>query len=198
MPENPLYNERALLLQVSEGDETAFSQLFHAYRNKLFSYIFNLSGSRETAEDAVHDVFLKIWTNRETLTEIQNLNAYIYRMAHNHAHNGLRRMAKETLIMAELSQGLSYESNDPNDQLLRKEVLQFIHEAVERLTPQQREVYKMSREQGLKQDEIAKRLNISVFTVKRHLTDALKSLRDDIDSSYGSYAIAIFVLYNLW
>lgn len=197
MPDNFIYDERDLLIQVSQGDESAFSQLFHAYRNKLYSYILNISGSKEMAEDAVHDVFLKLWTSREKLTEIQNLNAYIYRMAHNHARNGLKRMAKETLIIAELSTGIHYESSDPNDKLLRKEVLQFIHDAVDKLTPQQREVFKMSREEGLKQEEIAKRLGISVFTVKRHLTDALQSLRKEITDSYGSYGIALLIIYGL-
>ncbi len=197
MPIDPLYNERDLLKQVSEGDESAFGQLFHAYRNKLFSYILKLSGSKETAEDAVHDVFLKLWTNRERLPEIENLNGYIYKMAQNHARNGLKRMAKETLIIAELEHGHIYESPDPNDKLLRKEVLQFIHDAVDRLTPQQKEVYKMSRELGLKQEDIAQRLNISVFTVKRHLTDALNALRQDLNDSYGSFAIALIVIYGL-
>lgn len=197
MPEDLLNNERDLLLQVSEGNEMAFRQLFDAYRNKLFSYILRISQSKESAEDAVHDVFLKLWTNRERLTEIENLNAYIFRMAQNHAYNGLRKIAKETLVMAELEKGSYYESSDPDDLLVRKEIREFIHDAIEKLTPQQKEVYRLSREQGLKHEEIAQRLNISVLTVKKHMSDALHFLRKDISDSYGSYAVAIFVLYSL-
>jgi RNA polymerase sigma-70 factor (ECF subfamily) len=192
-----LYNEKDLLVQVSEGNENAFRQLFNTYRSKLYSYIFKITESRETAEDTVHDVFLKIWTMREKLTEIQNINAYLYRMAHNHAQNGLRRMAKKTLVMAELEKQTVYDSSDPGDKLVRKEVRQFIYDAINKLTPQQKEVFRMSREEGLKQEEIAQRLNISILTVKRHLTDALSYLRKEISQYYGSQAIAIYVIYYL-
>jgi RNA polymerase sigma-70 factor (family 1) len=197
LSDNLLYNEKDLLLRVSEGNENAFRQLFNTYRSKLYSYILKITESKETAEDTVHDVFLKIWITREKLPEIQNINAYLYRMAHNRAYNGLRRMAKETLVMAELEKGTGYESSDPNDKLVRKEVRQFIHDAINKLTPQQKEVFRMSREEGLKQKEIAQRLNISIFTVKKHLTDALNFLRKEISLSYGSQAIAIYVIYYL-
>lgn len=191
------YNEKDLLVQVSEGNELAFRQLFNTYRPRLYSYILKITESKEIAEDTVHDVFLKIWFNRKSLPEILNINAYLYRMAHNHAYNGIRRMAKETLIMAELERQSGYEASDPNDKLVRKEVRTFIYDAVNKLTPQQKEVFRMSREEGLKQEEIAQRLNISIFTVKKHLTDALNYLRKEISHSYGSEAIAFYVIYYL-
>jgi RNA polymerase sigma-70 factor (ECF subfamily) len=197
LPENLQYNEKDLLMQVSEGNELAFRQLFNTYRGKLYSYILRITESKEIAEDTVHDVFLKIWINKESLPEILNLNAYLYRMAHNHAYNGFRRMAKETLVMAELERQAGYETSDPNDKLIRKEVRKFIHDAVNKLTPQQKEVFRMSREEGLKQEEIAQRLNISIFTVKKHLTDALNYLRKEISHSYGSQAIAFYVIYYM-
>ena len=189
MPEKPLYNEKELLIQVSNGNELAFRQLFDSYHGKLYSYILKITESNETAEDIVHDVFLKLWLQKERLLEIQQLNAYLFKMAQNAAYNGLRRLAKRALVMNELSKGATHESSDPNDKLVRKEVLQIIHNAVGKLTPQQKEVFKMSREEGLKQEDIAKRLNISIFTVKRHLTDALNHLRNEITSSYGSKAV---------
>lgn len=62
-----------------------------------------MPASAEVAEDCVHDVFLKLWCSRDKLTNIQNFNAYQYRMAHNHALNNLQKMAMEMLIVAELA-----------------------------------------------------------------------------------------------
>ena len=197
MPEEELFDEKELLQQIAMGNEQAFRQLFNGYRSKLYTYILKISESKETAEDTVHDVFLKIWVSKEKLPAIQNVNAYLYRMAHNHAYNGFRRMAKETLVMAELEKGIGYESSRPDDKLVTKEVRQFIHDAVNKLTPQQKEVFRMSREEGLKQEEIAQQLNISILTVKKHLTDALNALRKEIARSYGSHAVAVFVVYGL-
>ena len=197
MPDNLSYNEKDLLLQVSEGNEDAFRQLFNSYRAKLYTYIFKITESKETSEDVVHDVFLKIWTQREKLPEINNLNAYLYKMAHNQAFNGLRRKAKEILVMTELGKGSGTSIQEPEQSLVRKEIRKFIDEAVNNLTPQQKEVFQMSRELGLKQEEIAQRLGISILTVKKHLTDALNSLRKEIAQAYGSYSIALFVIWGL-
>lgn len=197
MPENLHHTEKDLLALVSVGNENAFRQLFDNYRSKLYTYIFKITESKETAEDTVHDVFLKLWAQKEKLPEIVNFNAYLYRMAHNHAFNGLRKMAKETLVMAELEKGNSHENEDPNATLVRKEIRQFIQDAVNKLTPQQKQVFEMSRELGLKQEDIAQRLGISIFTVKKHLTDALNYLRKEISQSYGSQAVAIYVIYLL-
>lgn len=197
MPESLYHNEQDLLTQIAEGNEQAFRHLFHSYRDKLYSYILKISESKETAEDTVHDVFLKIWVQREKLTEIQNLNAYLYRMAHNEAYNGFRRMAAETLLKSawDKQPGL-YESN-PEEKLVRKEISRFIQEAINKLTPQQKEVFNMSRELGLPQKEIADRLQISILTVKKHLTNALNQLRKELTDHYGSNALALFVIYCL-
>lgn len=188
------YDEKELLQWIADGDEQAFRRLFNQYQGKLYNYILKITGSPEAAEDTVHDVFMKLWTNREKITEITNLNAYLYRMAHNHAYNGLRRMAKGVLVMAELSNRVTYESADPDHLLLRKEILRVINEAVEKLTPQQKEIFKMSRELGLKQEEMAQKLNISVSTVKKHLTNALNFLRSEISKTYGSRFMAITLI----
>lgn len=193
-----LYNERAVLQQIAEGSEQAFGQLFHAYRPKLYTYIFKLSKSAETAEDTVHEVFLKLWKNREKLLSIENINAYLYRMAHNHAYTILRRAAKETLVLAELQQeqsGISVFEGE--DRISSQEIRDFIRKTIAQLTPQQKQVFLMSREQGLKHEEIAQKLNISANTVKNHMVEALKFIRGQIDQSYGSNAIALFVIYQL-
>jgi RNA polymerase sigma-70 factor (ECF subfamily) len=190
-------SEKELLRQIAGGSEKAFGELFTAYRKKLYTNIYRITQSREIAEDTVHDVFLKIWTNRKSLPEIENFNSYLNRMAQNQAYTGFRRLAKETLILAELRRGGDTDNNNPGQVLMAKEVKAFIQETIAKLTPQQKLVFLLSREEGLKQQEIADRLNISIATVKKHMVDALRYLRDEIGKSYGSQAVALFVIYNL-
>lgn len=197
MPAEPVHNEKELLRQVAGGSESAFGELFNTYRKKLFTNIYRITKSREIAEDTVHDVFLKIWANRESLTDIENFSAYLNRMAQNHAYTGFRRLAKESLILAELCRETDTDNNHPGQVLMAKEVKAFIQETIEKLTPQQKLVFLLSRQEGLKQEEIADRLNISISTVKTHMGDALRYLRDELGKSYGSQAIALFVIYNL-
>ena len=65
-------DEKALLQKIAGGDQTAFNSLFERYRNRLFSYLYKVTKSRESAEEMVLDVFVKIWTGREVVKEIDN------------------------------------------------------------------------------------------------------------------------------
>lgn len=196
MSHHPPYDEKELQAQLAQGSEEAFRTIFNRYRGKLYHYILKIAGSGEAAEDAVHDVFLKLWTRREQLAGIDNLNAYLYRMAHNHAVTGFRRMAKETLVLAELRQE-SVPALALADPLTQKEIRAFIDEAVAKLSPRQKKIFLLSRYDGLKHKEIAGELGLSIHTVRSHLQEAVKALREEIGRAYGPLAVAIFVLHEL-
>lgn len=198
MQEQTGYNERDLLLQVAEGSEAAFRALFTSYAPKLKSYVLKLSRSPETAEDIVHDVFLNIWKNRDKLNSIENFDSYLFTAARNNTHKSFRRRAKETLIVAELKKTDPGEAAfEGEDRITSQEVQAFIQNAIDKLSPQQKKIFLLSRSEGLSHDEIAQRLGIARRTVTNTITGALRSLRDDIGTTYGSYAIAIFVLHGL-
>jgi RNA polymerase sigma-70 factor (family 1) len=192
------YNEKNLLTQIAEGNGEAFRIMFLHYGPMLKSYLLKLSRSRETAEDIVHDVFLEIWKNREGLTEVEQFKPYLFRAVHNRAHRSFERQAKESLILHELRkrQNLAV-AFEGEDSITSKEVRNFIRQTVDKLTPQQKKIFLLSRHQGLNHGEIAERLGISIHTVKNHMTDALRFLRNEIDNSYGSYALAIIILHEL-
>lgn len=189
----PSYNEEDLLRQLAKGSEAAFTAIFHRYRGRLYHYIFTITTSREMAEDTVHDVFLKIWNNREKLADISNMNAYLFRVCHNQAISGLRRMAKETLILSELRQETIPFLPDA-DPASQREIRASIQQAVNKLSPQQRQVFLLSRQDGLKHRQIAEQLGVSINTVKTHLGQALRFLREEIGQQYGLQATAICVI----
>ncbi len=185
------------MTQIAEGSESAFRQLFDAYRKKIYTYLYRVTGSAEIAEDTVQDIFLKIWSIRTSLPEIENINAYLHRMAHNHAYTGFRKLARESLVLAELRNEQDVDLRHPGRLLLSKEVRGYIQNIIDRLSPQQRMVFLLSREEGLKQEEIARRMNISLASVKKHMVTALRSLRTEIEQSYGTQAVALYVVFQL-
>lgn len=198
MTNEPVYNEPELLRQLAEGSEQAFRALFLAYKDKLYTYVLKLSGSPETAEDTVHEVFLKLWTKRAEIPQIDNLNAYLYGIARNQSINIFRRMAKETLILSEIGRDQGMDTGfEGEDRITHAEVLASIRVAVDQLTPQQRHVFIMSRQQGLRIAEIARELGIAERTVKNHLHEALRFLREEMGRQYGPNAIIIYALYQL-
>lgn len=187
-----------MLRQLAQGSEEAFRSLFHAYRDKLYNYVVKLSGSVQTAEDTVHDVFLKLWERRATLPDMYNLDAYLYRMARNKSIDIFRLVAKEGLMLSEIGRERGTEAGfEGEDRVTHREVLAAIREAVDKLTPQQRQVFLLSRQQGLKTGEIARQLGIAERTAKNHLSEALRFLRGEMGRQYGPNAVIIFALYNL-
>lgn len=192
------FADSRLLRDVSRGNEEAFQQLFDHYRSKLYTYAYRLTRSREEAEDIVHDVFLKIWEHRERLAEIHHFDAYLFRMAHNHTYNGFQRKNKETLILAVLEKEQAGSAvPTAQDRLMTADVKKSIDAAIEKLTPQQRHIFLLSRQEGLSHEQIAAQLNIALQTVKNQVTSALKKIRNELGKEYGSLAIAIFVLHNI-
>jgi RNA polymerase sigma factor (sigma-70 family) len=97
------YNEKALLLQVAQGDETAFGILFHRYRHKIFYFAWRFLQSESKAEDVLQEIFLKVWTGKELLPDIKNFKAWLTTITRNHIYNALRRLTVEEAFMQELS-----------------------------------------------------------------------------------------------
>ncbi|MBO9635924.1 MAG: RNA polymerase sigma-70 factor [Chitinophagaceae bacterium] len=180
MPSDPTNNDKELLLQIAAGDETAFSVLFDRYKDKLFTFLFRLTGSADAAEDLIQNIFLKLWTSRESLEEIEHFTAYIFRMGRNMMLNDIRKNARESLLLAEIKKEMATEQHSLSDPCDISELRQKLQEAVNRLPPQQKKIYQLSRESGLKREEIAAMLAISPSTVNNHLFQALKSIREYI------------------
>lgn len=187
--------EKELMELSSRDDEAAFIKLFHLYRHRLFSFTLRITGSPEQAQDMVQDVFLKLWNDRVNLCKIENLGSFIFKLAQNQAINAFRRMANETLVVARMH----HTSGQPNaraDELLEyKEVKDLINDAIEKLPPQQGIVFRLSREQGLKYDEISLMLNISPYTVKNHLVLALHAIRSYLRDRLQIKSMLLVLLY---
>lgn len=179
--------------QVASGDETAFESLFNAWKDKLYFYILRITGSPENTDDIVQEVFVKLWLKREALNNVDHFSAYLFRMAHNHAVSGIRRMAQETVIFSELYRHKDEAGLPADERLLHKQLQEKLKSAINALPQQQKLVYMLCREQGVKQEDIARRLNISISTVKNHMTQALRTLREKMRNNYTALTICILV-----
>jgi RNA polymerase sigma-70 factor (ECF subfamily) len=191
------HNEKELLRCSAEGNEAAFASLFRIYRHKLYGFLLRATGSPETAEDVIQDVFLKLWKDRTALLHIEQFGGYVYRMAQNRVINSLKRMAKETLILEELRLAQSPAASGTEERLAEKETRHHLHSALNKLSPKQKLVFTLSREQGLKHDEIAAFLKISPSTVNNHMIEALRQLRQQMSTSPEACTLLLIALVFL-
>lgn len=172
-----MQSEKELLQLAAGGNELAFTRLFHGYKYKLYGFVFRLTGSHASAEDVVQDIFEKLWKDRELLVQVERFSSYVFRMAQNQALNGFKRMAREVVILKQLAEAPANATFTPQGHLALKETQERLHNAIQQLPPQQKMVFLLSREEGIKHEEIAKRLHITTGTVKNHMIQALRTLR---------------------
>ena len=171
------FNEKTLLTQVAEGDEKAFSILFDRYWDNIYGVAFAFTKSTMIAEEMVQDIFLKIWLKRDLLNSVQKFDAYLFMVAKNHIYNELRKKIKEEPFTDHIINYFREKGDSPEQQMIFKESKQLVNIAIKKLPPQQQLIYRLSREQGKSQEEIADKLQISKNTVKSHMNKALQSIR---------------------
>lgn len=191
MPATELYNETALLANLAKGDESAFRALFEQHWDNIYGVAYALTKSPQVAEEMVHDIFLKIWQHRDRLPQLKNFSDYLFIIARNHIISALRKKINEQPFSDQLLDYFQEMGGSPEDQLLYRETESLVQKAVELLPPQQHTVYRLSREQGLNQEEIAAQLNISVHTVKSHMNKALHFIRHYLQMHTGMEAFVI-------
>ena len=176
IPPMETFDEKQLLKAISEGDEKAFKTFFLYYYPRIKGFINGLLQSQEEAEDLSQDIFLTLWNNRSSLHTINNLKPYLFRISKNAVYRHIER----TLLFRNYQQKETekyippLESNETDDNIHLKELELLV---VEKMPPQRQKIYKMSRESGMNNEEIARELSINKRTVENHLSQALTDIR---------------------
>lgn len=177
--------EKVLFEKIKKSDVKAFETLFHFYYGYLCLYAQKIIKNEAASEEIVQDFFVKLWEKREQLTIETSVKNYIFRSVKNLCLNFIQHnKTKENyvrLIISESENSTSFEENFPEIDLVGK-----IEESIQMLPEKRREIFRLSREEGLKYREIAKKLNISVKTVETQMSLAIKSLRDNL-SKYKTF-----------
>lgn len=191
MYRSALNDEEELLRQVAAGDERAFARLFDHYHQRLGAHIFRITRSAPVAEELVHDVFLKIWLNRELLAGVENFAVYLFVVSKNAALNALKKIAAERARFTDLDVACEGIPEQPDDYRYA-----LIDEAIDQLPPQQRQVYMLSRHQRLSYNEIALQMGLSRETVKKYLQIATASIISYIGKSVKLSQIVVVKIFS--
>ena len=171
-------SDRELVGRIRAGDERALEIVFRAHFAGMASFVQRFVHGGDVAEELVQDIFLKIWSRREQLAEIESLRTYLFRAARNQALNYLRRERLERRWQEEHADDEEAEAfSSTDDSASERELSAAVQAAVSRLPPRCREVFLLSRDGGLTYAEIAATLGISVKTVETQMGRALKFLR---------------------
>ncbi len=154
-----------------------YKQLFLVYYNPLCNFAFKIVQDKEVAKDIVNDVFLSYWNKLNSKTEFNNAKSYLFTSTKNKCLESLRRKKIESKYAEWAKKNLSTSTQIDNEatKYMRKEQL---YASIRQLPPKCREVFMMSKQNGLTYVEIAEELDISIKTVENHMGRAMRILRE--------------------
>ena len=176
-----MMNERRLILGLKKGDHDSYEALFDLYYVRFVNFADAVIRDRTAAKDIVQEAFIRIWINRANLNENQSIENYLYVIVKRLLLNHLRDLKHALSLDSETVQTVPTHTWGGQDLLvIANETRCRINDAIDKMPPQRRAVFTMSRNQGMSNKEIAESLQISVKTVERHITMALADLRENI------------------
>ena len=171
---------QALVKALKGGNQLAFSIVYKMYAAQTFSLAFKYLLNKELAEDAVQNLFLKLWLKKEEIDETKPINRYLFTMLKNDLLNTLRDSKKNIYLLEDcLSMVLELEDDSQNENL-KQEQMNIIQQALGQLSPQRRKVFEMKVSGKYSNQEIADKLNLSINTIKFQYSQSLKQIRSTV------------------
>lgn len=182
-----------LVLLIRKDDRVAFYHIYERYFKKLYWFVLKYIKQKEDAEEIVQEVFVKIWESRSKIDAHSSFESFLFTVAYNATISVIRKKASESKYIEHI-RSLQHVNNLPDliDEIYFNELNDKVQLLLNELTPRQKEIFRLSREEGLSHDEIAKELGISVNTVKKHMANTLAFLKSHFDNKL---IISLFLIF---
>lgn len=171
-------DDRLLFQKIRDGDVKAFQSLFETCYAPLCHYAVHFLNDDDHAREVVQIVFVRLWEKRLSLDVTVSLRRYLFRSVHNQCINLLQQEKARKISTAKLPDTSAEEEED--QAVFSPDVMLKLEEAISSLPRKRREIFRLSREKGMKYREIADEMNISVKTVEAQMGLALKTLREKL------------------
>lgn len=186
------YNDNATLIEsLSQGDESAYAYLIDTYHHKLCVYANSLVKNIYSAEDIVQNVFIKVWEQRTRLKPDHALKSFLYKLVYNEFIDLYRK--NQSLFSLEKSYYDALHSViQEEDSESFQRVLNVVNKEIQNLPPKCKEVFILSKKEGLTNIEIAEHLDVSIKTVEAQITKAFSLLRSSLEEKVRSVLFLLF------
>lgn len=170
-------NTVPLSFPLNMGEEQAFDQVFRMYYARLCDFAERYLKNKVDAEEAIEKLFVNLWHKKTVLEDDNHVRAFLYRSAYNSSLNILRTSQRQSRREKEFGLKTDLTEESYLNNLLRSELIGMIYQEIEKLPEQYARVIKMSYQEGLKNEEIAQALGLSLQTVKNYKTKGLLILK---------------------
>lgn len=152
------------------------------YRARVYRFIVQFVKNGNLAEDLTQDIMLKMWCRYEKLSALEDIDNYILKMAKNHIIDHFKKLAREKVYQEDIWYSIQKSANAVECKLAEADMNAHLDAVIKSLPLRQREVYTLSKREGLSLHEIASALGITIRTARNHLDRALKVIRNNMNT----------------
>jgi RNA polymerase sigma-70 factor (family 1) len=172
-------SDQNLLISLRQGDIKAFDELYHRYAKKLMAFALSFFANQVIAEDAVQEIFIRIWEKRKELDESKPFKSYLFQAVKFYMFNYIRDK-KISCSYEEVSEAMFRRENLVEEKLHYEELEATTIALIDRLPLVQQQVFRLNKLEGLTPQEIANRMNLSKRTIEHHIYLATKTVKSKL------------------
>ena len=182
-----------LVGQLIAGEEKAFEEVMENYYKKLLIYAYSFTNDYPQAQDIVQNVLLRLWERRQNINIKESFQGLLYKSVYHEYIDDYRRKKSSKIINEAYRQALNYAVEDTNHQMVEDKI-EVIKREVEHLPLKCRQIFLLSKQDGLTNSEIATYLNISIKAVEGQITNAYSLIRKKTEAKIKKMALVLFTM----
>ena len=172
--------DKELVELLMTGSQEALGELYVRYKKRLFYACYQYVRNKDDAEDIVQDIFLQLWEKRHDLNPELSFSGYVRTIAQNTTLKLFRHFDVHSRFAQNILMNETDSTNETEDAIIDNDYVKLLNELIERLPPRQKEIFRLSRIEGLSHQEISKQMNISVENVRNQVSLALKKIKSQL------------------
>lgn len=169
-----------LIVQLTKSNRLAFDQLFNLYSNRIYRFSRKLKLNHEEAEEVLQDTFLTLWERRTFLDPNKDFKAYLFKIAKSLIIKSFKRKALFFAYENYAKEEIVMQDSSTENLIHYYDLLEILEKEINRLPEARKEIFNLSRKDGLSTDEISQKLGVSRRTVENQIYRTLKLLKDRI------------------
>jgi RNA polymerase sigma-70 factor, ECF subfamily len=188
------HSDQILASQLQKGDIEAFDAIYHRYKTRLYYCALKYLDLQDEAEEVVQNTFVMLWERRSIIDESKSLKNFLFRITVNQVLDFLKHQVVQNQYATDYKNITSEEDHSSQKEIYFNDLTNYLQKIIEKLPDQQQRVFKMSRWEGLSNEEIACCLGISIRTAENLLYRATKYIKENIIDE--KFLILFIIFYS--
>ena len=187
--------DKDLIIGIKKGNPEAFRKMYDQFGKRLYAFCFSYCRSAEFSEEAVQEVFIKVWENRHKIDEKRSFQSYLFTIAKNQVVDKLRKNSVEQLHQKEAAYRKPLTCNNAENEIIYADYQRVVGQAIQFLPAKCRAIFQLSRIHHKTYAEIADIKGISQKTVEVQISKALKLMRNYFSTHTDIISVLLFLLF---